>query len=203
MTEHAHDRARTLVDAFRRGLRDEDPYELHADALKALAHPKRLLILDLLRDGSERKVTDLLDGMRISQSNLRQNLAIMRTAGLLAARREANVVWYRVADARVVKAVDLVRAVLADHGDPDVKSARAAARRKEGAKRTAALSLTLLAGVAMTALALASLHALFVGESVPGHMVAMLDSPGPATLWERCLDVVTAPAMARPEAAVA
>ena len=206
MTEHATRTARRLAHALGRKAKDEDPYEIHADALKALAHPKRLLVLDLLSDGKERNVSELQDATDISQSNLSQNLAVMRNAGLLLARREGNVVWYRLADARVAKAVDLVRAVLETrNGDPEFASERRAAKAKEQTRRSATLSVVVLAGLAAAVLFGAALHPVFAGGAmadVPDHMAVMMTSPDAGTLWDVCMNVMTEP-LARVEPAAA
>lgn len=68
-----------------------------ADRLKALADPTRLAILHAL-EARERNVTDLLGEVGGSQANLSKHLARMRTAGLLAARRDGTSVFYRVVD---------------------------------------------------------------------------------------------------------
>jgi DNA-binding transcriptional ArsR family regulator len=68
-----------------------------AERLKALADPTRLAILHAL-EARERNVSDLLAQLGGSQANLSKHLGRMRTAGLLAARREGTSVFYRVVD---------------------------------------------------------------------------------------------------------
>ncbi len=88
-----------------------DLYELHAQVCKVLSSPKRLQIIDLLRDG-ERTVGELVRQMGIGKANLSQQLAFMRSKGILEARREGQRIYYRLAYPDMLKAYDLIREVL-------------------------------------------------------------------------------------------
>ena len=78
---------------------DIDPEAMRANAgrasdlLKALANDKRLMILCLLVEG-ERAVGDLNARLDLSQSALSQHLAVLRSEGLVATRREAQSILY-------------------------------------------------------------------------------------------------------------
>jgi ArsR family transcriptional regulator, virulence genes transcriptional regulator len=67
-----------------------------ADLLKSLAHPARLMVLCLLVD-AERSAGELEAHLDLSQSALSQHLALLREAGLVNTRREAQSVYYQVA----------------------------------------------------------------------------------------------------------
>lgn len=88
-------------------------YRLQAAALRALAHPVRLKILDLLRDGEE-CVCRLAPRAGVTESNLSQLLAVLRVAGIVESRREGHSIYYRVRDPRIFQVLDKVRAILAD-----------------------------------------------------------------------------------------
>jgi len=94
-------------------LADDRIYELHATICKALAHPARLKVLDLLREGEE-CVCRLAPQVGVTESNLSQLLAALRRAGLVEARREGRAIYYRVADRRTFQVLDQMRAILAD-----------------------------------------------------------------------------------------
>src|SRR5919109_1783170 len=64
-------------------------------ALKVLAEPRRLAILDLLRDG-ERPVGELVDGIGLSQPAVSKHLRVLRDAGLVEARADAQRRLYRI-----------------------------------------------------------------------------------------------------------
>ncbi|MFQ5798219.1 MAG: ArsR/SmtB family transcription factor [Bacteroidota bacterium] len=89
-------------------------FQLHAEVCKTLANPKRLEILDLLRDG-ELNVSDLVSQMRVSKANVSQHLAVMRRAGIVGTRRDGANVYYRVSNPKVTKACELMREVLTEH----------------------------------------------------------------------------------------
>jgi DNA-binding transcriptional ArsR family regulator len=67
-----------------------------AGLLKLLANENRLLILCRLALKGEMSVNDLAAAVKLSQSALSQHLAKMREEGLLATRREAQTVFYRI-----------------------------------------------------------------------------------------------------------
>lgn len=64
-------------------------------ALQALAEPRRVEILELLRDG-ERPVGDLVVGLRLSQPAVSKHLRVLRDAGLVEARVDAQRRMYRI-----------------------------------------------------------------------------------------------------------
>lgn len=72
-----------------------------AQVLGALANDRRLLILCKLVEDGEATVGDLAEKVGLSPSALSQHLARMREEGIVAARREAQTAWYRIADPRV------------------------------------------------------------------------------------------------------
>ncbi len=90
---------------------DKDEDILQASlAMKAIAHPLRLKVLCVLSDG-ELSVQEIVDSVGTSQSNISQHLAILRDKGVLATRKDANRVFYRIGDPRTVKLVGMMRDV--------------------------------------------------------------------------------------------
>lgn len=87
--------------------------ELHARVCKAIADPKRLLIINELR-GRELSVGDLCESLGLSQSNASQHLAVLRERGIVAARRSGSNVYYSLRSQKIVEAVDLLREFLAE-----------------------------------------------------------------------------------------
>jgi ArsR family transcriptional regulator len=75
-----------------------------ARLLRALANERRLMILCQLTEG-ERSVGQLTPLVGLSQSALSQHLAVLREEGVVATRREAQTVWYRIADPAALKVV--------------------------------------------------------------------------------------------------
>ncbi len=86
-------------------------YCLHSELCKTLANPKRQEILDILRDG-EKTVNELVALTGIPQANLSQHLAILRTKGVLANRRQGANVFYGIANPKIIQAFDLITEVM-------------------------------------------------------------------------------------------
>jgi DNA-binding transcriptional ArsR family regulator len=99
----------TRRDIFDLHGRGEDIREA-SEALKAMAHPLRLKILCLIGQ-DELMVQQIVEAVGTSQSNISQHLAVMRERGLLASRKEANKVFYRIDDPRILKLIGLMREV--------------------------------------------------------------------------------------------
>lgn len=196
MSEHPT-KTRTESSTRRAKTPAPDFYELEADAIRALAHPKRLLIVDLLSDGSERSVGELQEGTGLGQSNVSQNLAILRTAGLLHARRDGNNVLYSVSDPRVLKAVTLLRAVLERQmEDKEFLAERNAFKAKERAKNASILGLVIGAGLLASIFLGASSMPLFVGGDlgdVAHHAGMMLADPTLDNFISTCREVINEP----------
>jgi DNA-binding transcriptional ArsR family regulator len=85
--------------------------ELQATILKALANPVRLQILHALADGPA-VVGRLAADLELSQPNVSQHLAILRSTGRVEADRGGREARYRLADPDVIVACDLMRGVL-------------------------------------------------------------------------------------------
>lgn len=76
-----------------------------ADLLKALGHPARLQIADILRDG-EACVCHLEAHLGYRQPYISQQIMVLRKAGLVAERRDGTYVFYRLSDPRVAGLLD-------------------------------------------------------------------------------------------------
>lgn len=72
-----------------------------ASLMRMFANEHRLLILCKLVEYGEVRVNALADDVGLSASALSQHLAKMKAAGVVAARRESQTMWYRIADRRV------------------------------------------------------------------------------------------------------
>lgn len=80
-----------------------------AGLLKLLANENRLLILCRLVIAGEMSVGDLADAVDLSQSALSQHLGKMREDGLVATRREAQTIFYRIADPNAARVLELLK----------------------------------------------------------------------------------------------
>ena len=95
-----------------------DGYAKEADLIRAMAHPVRLRILDILAQ-REACVCHLMAVLGRKQAYISQQLMVLRGAGLVKDRKEGNLVYYRLADERV-KAFALLGRQIAqiDRGAP-------------------------------------------------------------------------------------
>jgi ArsR family transcriptional regulator len=87
--------------------------DLHARLCKAIADPKRLLILDALRHGA-RAVGDIAEECGLSQPNTSQHLAILRERNVVTTSRSGNTIYYSLTSRKVLEAVDLLREFMAE-----------------------------------------------------------------------------------------
>ena len=94
---------------------DDEDIERASRSLKAMSHPLRLKILCTL-GGREVSVQEIVEQVGTSQSNISQHLAILRDKGILASRKDANRVYYRVSDSRTLQLVGMMREVFCTHG---------------------------------------------------------------------------------------
>jgi DNA-binding transcriptional ArsR family regulator len=97
----------------------KEQIEMAARALKAISHPLRLKILCVV-GAEEVCVQDIVDAVGTSQSNISQHLGILRDKGVLQTRKDANRVYYRVADQRTLQLIVLMREVFC--GVPGLKN---------------------------------------------------------------------------------
>ena len=86
-------------------------FELHAEVCKTFGHPKRLIIISILREG-ERTVTELSKQTGIDPSNLSQHLHVLREKGLVSTRREGTKIHYSLSHPNIVQALDLMSSFL-------------------------------------------------------------------------------------------
>ncbi len=91
----------------------EEIDRLHAQICGGLADPKRILILYALTE-DRTNVSELSEKLGLPQSTVSRHLKILRDRDMVAAERDGQSVYYRVADERIIQALDLLRAVLAD-----------------------------------------------------------------------------------------
>ena len=82
--------------------------QFKAEIFHALAHPTRIAIIDLLREG-ESPVSDFVDQLKLEQANLSQHLAVLRARQIVVTRKAGNQVFYSVRDPLIWKMLDLMR----------------------------------------------------------------------------------------------
>ena len=85
--------------------------ELKADLFKALAHPARVRVLEVLSEG-EQTVGAMQPLVGVEASHLSQQLAVLRRAGVVTSRKEGAAVVYALRDPEIVKLLAVAKRVL-------------------------------------------------------------------------------------------
>ncbi len=93
---------------------DKKIYELHANVCKALAHPTRMEIIDILKT-KEMSFGKLLEKIGGAKSNLSQHLTSMLSKGILIQRKEGLNVYYKLSSKKVSTACHMMREVLIEN----------------------------------------------------------------------------------------
>ncbi|HEY9245524.1 MAG TPA: metalloregulator ArsR/SmtB family transcription factor [Candidatus Methanoperedens sp.] len=86
-------------------------YEMHAEICKVFTNPKRLEIINLLRDG-EKTVNELTELAGVPQANVSQHLTVLRQNNVVTTRRNGANIYYKIANPKILQACDLMREVL-------------------------------------------------------------------------------------------
>ncbi len=90
---------------------EDQIYQYHAEMCQVLSHPKRLEAINVLRDG-EMSVTELSQKLGLTVGNLSQHLSMMKERHVLLTRKEGNMVYYRIANPKLIRCFDMMREML-------------------------------------------------------------------------------------------
>jgi len=88
-------------------------YQAKAEFFKTLGHPARIRVLELLAE-REHAVAELLPEVGIEATSLSQQLAILRRAGLVAARKQGSTVYYSLTSPQVADLLTVARRILTE-----------------------------------------------------------------------------------------
>jgi ArsR family transcriptional regulator len=117
------------TEATRKFLEDLKIYELQAEICIALANPKRLQILNLLKNG-EMSAGEMVKAMQIPKANLSQHLSILKQKGILSSRREGTSIYYKITNPKITDACSIMRSVLMDSLEKQENIAQQVRKRK-------------------------------------------------------------------------
>ena len=87
---------------------------LHAQVCKGLADPNRILILYTLNIAPY-AVSDLAEALELPQPTVSRHLKVLRERGMVAADRDGQSIVYSLKDHRIIDALDILRAFMADN----------------------------------------------------------------------------------------
>lgn len=88
-------------------------YHVKAEFFKTLGHPARIRVLELLGQ-REHAVSELLPEVGIEATNLSQQLAVLRRAGLVETRREGSSIYYSLASPEIAELLAVARRILTE-----------------------------------------------------------------------------------------
>jgi ArsR family transcriptional regulator len=88
--------------------------QFKASIFQALAHPTRIAIVEVLRDG-ELPAGAIIERLGLEQANASQHLSILRTKQVLNSRKEGNQVFYSVRDPLLIDVLDIMRRYFQAH----------------------------------------------------------------------------------------
>lgn len=88
--------------------------QFKASIFQALAHPTRIAIIDVLRDG-ELPAGAIIERLGLEQANASQHLSILRVKQIVSSRKEGNQVFYSVRDPLLIEALDIMRRYFQAH----------------------------------------------------------------------------------------
>jgi ArsR family transcriptional regulator len=89
-------------------------WEYKASVFHALAHPTRIAVLEVLREG-EISAGAIQERLGVEQANLSQHLAILRSRQIVSGRKEGNQVFYSLRHKVLIKVLDLMRQYFQAH----------------------------------------------------------------------------------------
>ena len=90
---------------------EEQIYAYHAEMCQVFSHPKRLEVINILRDG-EMTVTELSQKLGLTPGNLSQHLSMMKDRHVLLSRKQGNLVYYRIANPKLILCFDMMQEML-------------------------------------------------------------------------------------------
>lgn len=97
--------------------------QFKANIFQALAHPTRIAIIEVLRDG-ELPAGAIIERLGLEQANASQHLSILRTRQIVNSRKEGNQVFYSVRDPLLIEVLDIMRRYFQAHIEEAVSTLR-------------------------------------------------------------------------------
>ncbi len=82
--------------------------ELAASKLRAMSHPMRIAIIDLLADGNNLSVTEIYKSLDIEQATASHHLNILKNKGLLESKREGKKIYYFLKSVKLTEVIECI-----------------------------------------------------------------------------------------------
>lgn len=87
---------------------DVTKLEMAASKLRAIAHPMRIAIIDLLNDSKKLSVTEIYKALDLEQAAASHHLNILKTKGILLSKREGKKIFYSLKSATLTEIIDCI-----------------------------------------------------------------------------------------------
>ena len=97
--------------------------QFKASIFQALAHPTRIAIVEVLRDG-ELPAGSIIERLGLEQANASQHLSILRAKQIVTSRKEGNQVFYSVRDPLLIEVLDIMRRYFQAHVEEAISMLR-------------------------------------------------------------------------------
>ncbi len=94
-----------------------------AEVFQVLAHPTRIHVIEVLRDG-ELSVGAILERVKVEPANLSQHLSVLRSKHLVVTRKDGNQVLYSLRDPLLIEVLDAMREYFQRHFEDSVQMLR-------------------------------------------------------------------------------
>ena len=82
--------------------------EQAAGKLRAISHPMRIAIIDLLADGNKLSVTEIYESLDIEQATASHHLNILKNKGVLNSRREGKKIYYELQNVALTEIIECI-----------------------------------------------------------------------------------------------
>jgi DNA-binding transcriptional ArsR family regulator len=92
----------------------EDLRRFKAEIFQALAHPTRIAIVEMLRDG-EQPVAAIFERLGVDQANASQHLAVLRAKQIVVKRKMGNQGFYAIRNPLLIDVLDIMRRYFHEH----------------------------------------------------------------------------------------
>lgn len=88
---------------------DIQKLEMASSKLRAMAHPMRIAILELLHKNKQLSVTEIYKGLNIEQAAASHHLNILKNKGVLVSRRDGKKIYYALKSEVLTEIIDCIR----------------------------------------------------------------------------------------------
>ena len=105
--------------------------QFKANIFQALAHPTRIAIVEVLRDG-ELPAGAIIERLGLEQANASQHFSILRAKQIVNSRREGNQIFYSVRDPVLIEVLDIMRRYFQAHVEEAMSMLREIGRAEKG-----------------------------------------------------------------------